>query len=138
MLRSVSCLVLLVVIFPGCKKPPKRKREEIVAESSRERRRVDNFAYALRKVIEWRQTQPVADSDAARKNLIKGVFKKLDQIPADELPNDLQRTWKRMLRAWRALAKDTTVDEDLIKEGADAASALNQLLEQYGYPDLRL
>lgn len=138
LLRSASLLLLSCFILTGCKKPPKRKREEIVAESSRERRRVDNFAYALRKVIEWRQTQPVAENDVARQNLIKGVVKKLDQIPIDDLPGDLGNTWKRMMKAWKALAKDTAADKDLIEEGSAAAAEMNRILAENGYPDLRL
>ena len=138
LLRSASWLLLLCVVLTGCKKPPKKKREEIVVESSREQRRINNFTNALRKVVEWRQTQPVADSEAARTNLIKAVVKKFDQIPMDDLPNDLGKAWKRMMRAWKALAKDSPADKDLIDEGTAAAAELNRLLAECGYPDLRL
>lgn len=137
-LRSACCLLIPVMVLGGCKKAPKRKREEIVAEASRERRRVDNFVYALRKVIEWRQSQPAADSEAARLNLIKGVTRKLDQVSADDLPKELEKAWKRMLKAWKTLSKDPVVDQDLIDEGSAAAAELNRLLVLNGYPDLRL
>lgn len=131
-------LLLCSFVLVGCKKPPKRKREEIVAESSRERQRIDNFVHALRRVIEWRQTQPVADTEAARHGVIKGVAKKFDQIPLENLPDDVGKPWKRMMKAWKALAKDPKLNEDLIKEGNSAAEELNQVLEKHGYPDVRL
>ena len=48
----------------ACRKeqPKKKTRSEAVAEASRQRRMVINFANGIRSVLEWRQTQPVAHS----------------------------------------------------------------------------
>ena len=138
-LRSLACLLVLIFALPACKKkdPPKRKREDVVAEASRERRKISSFARALRKVIEWRQDQPLSNTEPARQALIKGVVEQLTAIPATELPADLDKAWQRMLKAWQSLAAATTIDAALAKEGREAAAELNRLLAANGYPDVR-
>lgn len=136
------CLLLLAILWccPSCKKkePPKRKREEIVGDASRERRRLNNFAMSLRKVIDWRQTQPAASTEAVRRSMIKEVVKRFDEINTRELPAKAEAIWTRVLAAWHELDEAGTADPELLKKGAAAAQDLNDYLADNGFPDVRL
>lgn len=106
--------------------------------ASRERRKITNFANAIRKVLEWRQEQPLSDSEEARRALIKAVAAKMDEVPHEGMPANLEQAWKDMLNAWHKLAATASPDEALAERGAAAAEKVNAFLVANGYPDLRL
>lgn len=143
-MRSVlswcACLVVFFLGCPACKKkePLKRKREDIVGDASRERRRLNNFAMALRKVIDWRQTQPAASTEIVRRAMIKEVVKRFAEINTRELPAQAEAIWSRVLAAWHELDASGTADPELLKKGAAAAEELNAYLADNGFPDVRL
>ena len=140
LLRCWVLIAAVLVSIPACKKkePPKRKREDIVGEASRERRRLNNFAMSIRKVIDWRQIQPLASTEALRRSLIKEVVKKFDDINTRELPAPAEAIWAKVLAAWHELDAAESADAELIKKGAAAAEELNDYLAANGFPDVRL
>ncbi len=140
LLRSITCLAITAFALSSCHKaPPKKKRQEIVADAVRDRRMTDNFVNSLRKVMEWRQTQPIADTEESRRTLIKSVVKRLDEVPASNLPADLGSAWARMLKCWHALdARPESAEGALKAEGAAASAELNRLLKAAGYPDVQI
>ncbi len=124
----------------ACRKeqPKKKTRSEAVAEASRQRRMVINFANGIRSVLEWRQTQPVAHSGSARQALIEAVVKRFDEVPAKDLPPGMEATWRQMLTLWHQLAKVPAASPELIKQGDEVTAKLNALLAASGHPDVRL
>jgi hypothetical protein len=112
------------------------KTEKEISTSSRGRRAVNDFANALRTIFEWRFQQPVAQ-EADRAATIRTLAQKLKQVPSAELPKTYATAWQAMLAAWGKLAQSPTPDAPLMKEGQEAADALNQLLIAGGYGDLQ-
>jgi hypothetical protein len=124
----------------ACRKeaPKKKTKSEAVADASRQRRMVINFANGLRSVLEWRQTQPVTRTEPARQALIEAVAKKFAEVPAKDLPPEMEATWQQMMTLWHQLAKTPEAGPELIKQGGEITAKLNNLLAASGHPDVRL
>ena len=137
--RHLVRMLIAMLCLSACKKEaPKPKREDVIAASSRERRKITSFANALRKVLEWRHQQPLSNTEPARQAMVKAIVEKLTPIPASDLPRDMRQAWKRMLKAWQNLAAATTPSPALAEEGRAAAEELNRQLAANGYPDVRM
>ena len=137
---AIILVCTLVMTLGACRKaPPKPKSQnELTTEATKQRRTVTSFARGIRNIVEWRQTQPVAKTEQVRWDLITEVVKKLDDIPADDLPSDLAETWSQVLESWHQLTKEPNANPDLIRKGEEATKKLNLLLAANGHPDVRL
>jgi hypothetical protein len=137
--KALFILCGISLMLGGCRKAPKPKSQaEIVTEASRDRRMVTNFVNAVRSIVEWRQSQPVAKTDEIRKSLIGKLVKKFDSVPTKDLPADLDAAWKQVQSVWHQLAKEPNASPDLLKKGEEATEKLNSLFAANGYPDVRL
>ncbi len=136
-----ALILLCLFAAPACKKreAPKSKRaqhEEAAAKASFKQAAVMKFGNALREIFQWRQSQPTK-TEAERKALLKEIAKRMKQVPAEGLPNDLQDAWQPMLSAWQVLADNPGSDAALRDAGAHAATKLNSELAAQGLMDIR-
>ncbi len=132
----------LTISNAGCRKPEKPKSEkkryaEAVLKRSEEQMAVNKFAAALRDILQWRQTQASIQSEPQRQSMIKQLAEKMNQVPTEGLPLDLQKAWEHVFKAWKALASSQGTDASLRETGALDARELNAQLEAHGVIDIR-
>ena len=120
----------------GNKSDKRTKTEIATVKASNDRRAVNDFANALRGIFAWRFQQPL-EQEADRAATIRTLAQKLKQVPSADLPKPFAMAWQAMLAAWEKLEQSPTPDDQLLKQGQEAADALNKLLIAGGYGDLR-
>lgn len=143
------CCILAATFLFSCHKssPPKTgkaKRDENSQRQSSEREAVENFAGALRGVVEWNHAQPPPKDRAAHAALVKEFASRLHAVPAQDLPPEVLRAWKDLNKSCEgigaALAKSTPLSADEMKrlqtEGRKAGEKLNQWLASQGFGEL--
>ena len=132
----------LLLLSPACKKKKeeqksaRRLREEALQKNTAEHKAVKAFADGIRGVFEWRQTQPLLQSETDRRTLAAALAQRMAQVPAKDLPPDLQSAWSAMLAAWQALAAQPQLSDAQRQQGTDAAAELNRQLLAVGVVDL--
>lgn len=134
-------LCLPVLFCAACKKKEEKKssrrlREEALLKATAEHSKVKAFTDGVRGVFEWRQTQPATLSEADRRALASALAQRMAQVPAKDLPPDLQNAWAAMLTAWQSLAAQPQLTDAQRQQGARAAAELNRQLAAAGVIDL--
>ena len=138
--KLILVVSALALMLGSCRKaPPKPKSQsQLALEATKQRRMVTNFARSIRNVVVWRQSQPVAETEEIRRTVIAELVRKLDEIPATELPPQLAEVWARLIDCWHQLAREPNASQELIQKGEQATQQLNILLASNGHPDVRL
>lgn len=143
MLFRVTRLILpgLLLLSPACKKKEEKKsarrqHEEALQKTNAEHKAVKAFADGIRGVFEWQQAQPLVQSETDRRTLATALAQRMAQVPAKDLPSDLQHAWSAMLAAWQALAAQPQLSDAQRQQGTDAAAELNRQLLAVGVVDL--
>ena len=105
-------------------------------KASYEQQALNAFVEAVREILLWQQSQPVA-AEAERQQTVKALAQKMEQVPVKGLPQELSSAWNPMLKAWQALAKTSAPDAALREQGAKAAEELNRQLAAHGVTGIR-
>ncbi len=143
------CCIFAVTLLLGCHKsaPPKTgkaKRDETSQRQSSEREAVENFASAIRAVVEWNHAQPPPKDRAAHAALVKEFARRLHAIPVQDLPPEVLQAWKDLNKSCEhigaALDKAAPPSADEMKalqtEGRKAGEKLNEWLDSQGFGEL--
>ena len=142
MVSKVLRIALLVPLLGvACKKKEEQKssrrlREEALEANTRDHIAVKKFADAVREVFQWRQSQPIIHSEAERHALAKELAARLENMPTENLHEDLVKAWRAMRECWRTAASSPTLSDAQRQQGAQAAAELNQQLAARGVLDL--
>ena len=141
LLKSLRVFLLLPVLCLACKKKPEQKstrrlHEEALEANTRDHVAVKKFADAVREVFQWRQSQPIIQSEAERRALTKELAQKLETMPTENLTEDLRLAWKKMRECLRTAATTPTLSDAQRQQGAEAAAELNRQLAARGVLDL--
>jgi hypothetical protein len=141
LLKLLRVCLLLPLLGVACKKKEEQKssrrlREEALEANTRDHVAVKKFADAVREVFQWRQSQPVIQSEAERQVLAKELALRLNNMPTENLPDHLVKAWRAMRESLRAAAKSPTLSEAQRQQGAQAAAELNRQLAARGVLDL--
>jgi hypothetical protein len=142
MVSKVLRFALLVPLLGvACKKKEEQKssrrlREEALEANTRDHVAVKKFADAVREVFRWRQSQPMIHAEADRHALAKKLGARLENMPTENLPEDLVKAWRAMRESWRTVANTPTLSDAQRQQGAQAAAELNQQLAARGVLDL--
>lgn len=140
LISLLACLLAGAGSLPSCHRETKskpKKKAEAMAQLNKERSAVIKFALEARKVFEWRLAQPVPSSESERRNLLTELSRRMEKIPADDLPDDLDSPWQRMLQCWKSLAENSNPAPTLRETGAQAAAELNKNLAARGIVEIR-
>ncbi len=142
------CLAAACFIV-GCHKAPpaktgKARRDESSVRQSQEREATENFARAIRGVMEWHHAQPLPKGQAEQATTVQEFSKRLQSVPAKDLPPEVLKAWKALQHASQQLATllaypKTPSPTELKKrkdEGKKAGETLNQWLERQGFGEL--
>ena len=114
----------------------RRLREEALEANTRDHVAVKKFADAVRAVFRWRQSQPIIHAEADRHALAKELGARLENMPTENLPEDLVKAWRAMRESWRTAASSPTLNDTQRQLGARAAAELNRQLAARGVLDL--
>jgi len=142
MVSKVLRIALLVPLLGvACKKKEEQKssrrlREEALEANTRDHVAVKKFADAVREVFLWRQSQPMIHAEADRHALAKELGARLENMPTENLPEDLVKAWRAMRESWRTAASSPTLNDTQRQLGARAAAELNRQLAARGVLDL--
>jgi len=142
MVSKVLRIALLVPLLGvACKKKEEQKssrrlREEALEANTRDHVAVKKFADAVRAVFRWRQSQPIIHAEADRHALAKELGARLENMPTENLPEDLVKAWRAMRESWRTAASSPTLNDTQRQLGARAAAELNRQLAARGVLDL--
>ena len=142
MVSKVLRIALLVPLLGvACKKKEEQKssrrlREEALEANTRDHVAVKKFADAVRAVFRWRQSQPIIHAEADRHALAKELGPRLENMPTENLPEDLVKAWRAMRESWRTAASSPTLNDTQRQLGARAAAELNRQLAARGVLDL--
>ena len=149
-LSSLLLPCLLAASFiTGCHKAPppktgKAKRDESSVRQSQEREATENFAAAIRKLVEWRHAQPAPQNQAAHAAAVQEFSKRLQSVPIKGLPPEIAQAWKTLQHASEQLGSTLTAPappstaeiQKLGNEGKKAGETLNQWLGSQGFGEL--
>ena len=137
------------LILTGCHKAPAPKtgkavRAENSARQTQERQATEAFASAMRSVIEWRQTLPVPQNQAARAAAIRELSKRFQSVPTQGLPSEILPAWEHLQQVCQKLgtllaAPAPPSSAEVIRlqtEGREAGEKLNQWLHSQGFGEL--
>ena len=142
MVSKVLRIALLVPLLGvACKKKEEQKssrrlREEALEANTRDHVAVKKFADAVRAIFRWRQSQPIIHAEADRHALAKELGARLENMPTENLPEDLVKAWRAMRESWRTAASSPTLNDTQRQLGARAAAELNRQLAARGVLDL--
>ena len=144
----IPCLAA-ALILAGCHKAPAPKtgkavRAENSARQTQERQATEAFASAMRSVIEWRQSQPAPQDQAARAASISELSKRFQSVPTQGLPSDILPAWEHLQQTCQKLGALLAVPAPaspaevtrLQTEGREAGEKLNQWLHSQGFGEL--
>ena len=148
---SLLHLLCIATVFAaiGCRKAPppktgKARRDESSIRQSQERENTENFATAVRGVMEWHHSLPPPQGQAAHAATAQEFSKRLQAIPSKGLPPDVLNAWQTLQKASQKLAKMLAAPappapaelQKLKGEGKKAGETLNQWLNSQGFGEL--
>ena len=113
-----------------------RKDAASVDGHYRERIAVLQFTEALRREMAWHAGAERPRTEADRRRRLMEMAERMARVSVSGLPADLEAAWNEMKDAWKALAAAPEAPPDVVARGSAAATRLNAVLAERGFPDL--